>query len=123
VEELITPPLLQRVNNSMGTNVIVEKDLVIEKKKSTKKDIKLPPEYKVVVLNDDRTPMEFVITMLITIFKKSQEDSIDLTYEIHTEGSAVAGVYSFEIAEQKVLDGTSMARNNGFPLVLKTEVA
>lgn len=107
----------------MGTNVIVEKDLVIEKKKSTKKDIKLPPEYKVVVLNDDRTPMEFVITMLITIFKKSQEDSIDLTYEIHTEGSAVVGVYSFEIAEQKVLDGTSMARNNGFPLVLKTEVA
>jgi ATP-dependent Clp protease adaptor protein ClpS len=102
----------------MGTDVVVEKDVVIEKKKN----IKLPSNYKVVVLNDDHTPMEFVITMLMTIFKKSQANSIALTLEIHNEGSAIAGIYSFEIAEQKVLDGINMARNNGFPLMLKAEV-
>jgi ATP-dependent Clp protease adaptor protein ClpS len=97
-------------------------DIVIEKKKVTSKELKEPPKYKVVVLNDDVTPMEFVIAMLMSLFKHSQDSAVNLTMEIHQEGSAVAGIYSHEIAEQKVLDATTMARNNRFPLILKAEV-
>jgi len=96
-------------------------DIVIEKKKVTSKELKEPPKYKVVVLNDDVTPMDFVIAMLMALFKHSQDSAVNLTMKIHHEGSAVAGIYSHEIAEQKVLDATSMARNNGFPLILKAE--
>jgi len=97
-------------------------EVIIEKQKISNRDIKLPPKYKVIVLNDDRTSMEFVIAMLISIFKHSEESAVHLTLKIHHEGQAVAGVYPFEIAEQKVFDGTALARHNGFPLILKSEV-
>jgi ATP-dependent Clp protease adaptor protein ClpS len=97
-------------------------EVVVEKKKVVNKDIKPPSKYKVMVLNDDVTPMDFVILMLITIFKKPQEEAVQLTLKIHHEGSAIAGIYPHEIAEQKVADGVTMARNNGFPLMLKAEV-
>jgi ATP-dependent Clp protease adaptor protein ClpS len=96
-------------------------DTFIEKKKVTAKDIKVPPKYKVVVLNDNVTPMDFVISMLMVVFKQTEEDAVQLTLKIHNDGSAIAGIYTFEIAEQKVLDGTTLARNNGFPLLLKAE--
>lgn len=90
-------------------------------KKVTKEKFKEPPRYKVIVLNDDVTTMDFVVAMLMTVFKHSEVNAVNLTVEIHRQGSAVAGVYTHEIAEQKVLDATSMARNNGFPLVIKAE--
>jgi ATP-dependent Clp protease adaptor protein ClpS len=67
--------------------------------------------------------MEFVIVMLITVFKHSQDAAIDLTMKIHNDGSAVAGIYSFEIAEQKGLDATDLARAHGHPLQIKVEEA
>jgi len=97
-------------------------DVVLEKKKVTDKDTKPPSKYKVIVLNDNHTPMDFVVLMFITVFKKPQEEAVQLTLKIHHEGSAIAGIYPHEIAEQKVIDGTTMARNEGFPLVLKAEV-
>jgi ATP-dependent Clp protease adaptor protein ClpS len=96
-------------------------DTVIEKKKQTVRQFKEPNKYKVIVCNDDVTPMEFVIIMLMSIFKYNQDDAIQLTMKVHNDGSAVAGVYSHEIAEQKVVDATHLARNNNFPLVLKIE--
>jgi ATP-dependent Clp protease adaptor protein ClpS len=98
-------------------------DTVLEKKKTTTRQIKEPPKYKVIVLNDDHTPVEFVVAMLVAVFKHNQSSALELTLKIHNEGSAVAGVYSHEIAEQKILDGTNMARANGFPLILKAEQA
>jgi ATP-dependent Clp protease adaptor protein ClpS len=64
-------------------------------------EIKEPPQCKVVFLNDDSTPMEFVVEMLVGIFKHTFEIATDLTIQIHEEGSGVAGIYSYEIAEQK----------------------
>jgi len=96
---------------------------VLEKKKTTSKELKEPPKYKVLVLNDDVTPMEFVVAMLVTIFNLAQEHALNLTLEIHNNGSAVAGIYSHEVAEQKVSDAIKMARGNGYPLNVKSEVA
>ena len=97
-------------------------DTTIEEKKVVERSLKEPPRYKVVILNDNVTPMEFVIAMLIAIFRYDEEPAYDLTMEVHNKGSAVAGIYSHEVAEQKVLDGTNMARANNFPLNLKSEV-
>lgn len=80
-----------------------------------------PSKYKVIVLNDDKTPIDFVIAMLIRIFKHGQASAEALTMKIHNNGSAVAGIYSYEIAEQKTFEATSLAREHGFPLVVKAE--
>lgn len=80
-----------------------------------------PKKYKVVFLNDDKTPMEFVIGVLTEIFKHNESQAKELTLEIHNTGSAVVGVYTHEIAEQKGLDTTAVARQNGFPLQVTIE--
>lgn len=80
-----------------------------------------PGKYKVVFYNDNHTPMEFVIELLVKIFKHNQESARTITLKVHNEGSAVAGIYPFEIAEQKGIEATSMARKLGFPLVIKVE--
>ena len=94
---------------------------IIEKKKTTTRIPKEPGKYKVIVLNDDKTPVEFVVAMFIQVFKHSQGEALELTMKIHNEGSAVAGIYTHEIAEQKIADATNLARGHGFPLILKAE--
>jgi ATP-dependent Clp protease adaptor protein ClpS len=81
-----------------------------------------PPKlWKVIFLNDNQTPMEFVIDLLTTIFKHTPNSARDLTLEVHNEGAAVVGTYSHEIAEQKGLEATQSARSNGFPLKVTIE--
>jgi len=92
---------------------------IIEEKHIAKRRFKEPKKYKVMVLNDDFTSVDFVVAMLISVFKHNESQAIAITQKIHTEGSAVAGVYSHEIAEQKALDATNLARGNGYPLILK----
>lgn len=94
---------------------------VIEKKKQFTKQIKDPGKFKVIICNDDFTTVEFVIAMLITVFRYDQQKAMELTVAIHEKGSAVAGIYTYEIAEQKAVDATDMARLNGFPLITKIE--
>jgi ATP-dependent Clp protease adaptor protein ClpS len=94
---------------------------VLEKKKVTDKKLKPPRKYKVILCNDDVTSMEFVIGLLMTVFRHSQESAVDVMMKVHQEGSGVAGIYTFEVAEQKCLDATNMARSHGFPLVTKME--
>jgi len=96
-------------------------DTVIEKKKLTSKKFKEPDKYKVIVCNDYVTPVEFVVAMLVSVFNHEQRQALNLTLTVHNKGSEVAGIYSFEIAEQKVIDATNMARLNGYPLILKAE--
>jgi len=86
---------------------------------TTDKQIKEPSKYKVVILNDDYTTVEFVILLLVRIFRHTTDSAINITQQIHKEGSGVAGIYSYEIAEQKVIDATDLARANNFPLVIK----
>jgi len=83
--------------------------------------IEEPKNYKVIFLNDEVTPMEFVIEILQRIFRHDRSTSESLTMTVHTDGSAVVGVYSFEIAEQRGVESTLLARNNGFPLQVKIE--
>lgn len=98
----------------MADTAVKSRDLVVT-------GIKAPSKYKVVVMNDDVTPMEFVIVMLMMVFKHSQDKATALTMDIHNNGSAVAGVYSFEIAEQKGIDATILARESGHPLQIRVE--
>lgn len=86
-------------------------------------NIKPPPMYKVIYVNDDITTMEFVIETLVSIFNLSRNEAEDIMLTIHEEGSAVVAILPYEIAEQKGVEVTVLARNNGFPLVVKLEVA
>lgn len=96
-------------------------EAVIEKKKVTERKLKPPKRYNVVICNDDVTPMEFVVQLLMTIFRHSEQSSVAIMLKIHQEGSAIAGVYTFEIAEQKGIDATTLARSKGYPLVIRLE--
>jgi ATP-dependent Clp protease adaptor protein ClpS len=81
-----------------------------------------PPKlWKVVILNDDYTPMDLVIEILTSIFKQNEAQAKETTLEIHNQGSAIVGVYPYEIAEQKGLEATTLARANGSPLKIQVE--
>ena len=88
-----------------------------------KDDIKLitPKLYRVILLNDDYTTFDFVIDILKIVFKKSEEEAINLTLKVDREGSASVGVYPYEIAQMKVERVHSLARSAGYPLRAKIE--
>jgi ATP-dependent Clp protease adaptor protein ClpS len=78
--------------------------------------IKEPSMFKVILLNDDYTTMEFVIEILMLVFAKSIEAAMEIMLNIHHQGSGLCGVYPLEIAETKVETVHSLARERGFPL-------
>ena len=80
-----------------------------------------PSKYNVIFMNDDKTPMEWVIRVLMDIFRHSSDSAKDLTMKIHHEGSAVVGSYYYEIAEQKAAETMNSSRANGFPLKVTIE--
>jgi len=94
-------------------------DIQIENK--IKMELQPPKLWKVVFLNDDHTPMEFVMDLLINIFRHNEASSRDITLEIHETGSAVVGVYTYEIAENKGVEASRIAQENGFPLQIRVE--
>lgn len=94
-------------------------DVKIDEKVSI--SLQPPPMWKVIFLNDDQTPMEFVVELLTSIFKHEEKKAVEITMEIHHTGSAVAGVYSHEVAEQRGIESTHIARSNGFPLQIQLE--
>ncbi|WP_458791419.1 ATP-dependent Clp protease adapter ClpS [Yoonia sp. MH D7] len=83
---------------------------------STKPKTKRPPMYKVLILNDDFTPMEFVVMVLEKFFGMSHAQSFELMLEVHKKGLAVVGVYSHEIAETKVAQVLDYAQRHQHPL-------
>lgn len=83
--------------------------------------LKEPPMYRVIYINDNVTTMEFVIETLVTIFNHSEESAAEITQNIHDNGSGIAAVLPYEMAEQKGVEVTQLARNNGFPLIVKLE--
>jgi len=94
-------------------------DIQLDEK--VKVTIQEPKNWKVILLNDDSTPMEFVISLLIEIFKHNHATASDIMLQVHETGSGIAGTYSFEIAEAKAVESTSLARTNGWPLQIKLE--
>lgn len=93
----------------------------VEVEEAIEVDVMLPPQYAVLLHNDDYTTMEFVVEILRRYFKKTGPDAEAIMLQVHKQGKAVAGVYSKEIAETKVDQVTSLARERGFPLRLTLE--
>ena len=93
---------------------------VIEETESKTK-LERPPLYKVLLHNDDFTPMEFVVFILQTIFNHGENDAIRLMLDVHRKGIGLAGIYTFEVAEMKVDKVTSLAQTNEFPLLCTME--
>ena len=84
---------------------------------------KEPELYKVVLLNDDYTTMEFVVHVLESVFEKSPAEAFQIMMHVHTNGRGIAGVYPWEVAETKVETVSGLAREVGFPLKAITEPA
>ena len=95
-------------------------DAVKERVETKKKE---PAQYKVVLLNDDYTTMEFVVHVLESIFERSPAEAYQIMMHVHVNGRGIAGVYPWEIAETKADQVITLARGSGFPLKAVTEEA
>lgn len=93
-------------DESYGVSVLTQK----------KKKTKRAPMYKVIILNDDYTPMEFVVAVLEQIFRMSRDQAVSLMLAVHNNGVGVAGVYVHEIAETKATQVMAVARKHEHPL-------
>ena len=87
----------------------------------TKPIIKKPSMYKVILLNDDYTPMEFVVYVLQKIFNKTQEEATQIMLHVHQKGIGVCGVYTYEVAEVKSKTVVDFAKKNQHPLQCTVE--
>jgi len=85
--------------------------------------LKKPPLYRVLLLNDDYTPMEFVVEVLELIFTLDREQATRVMLEVHTKGKGICGVFTYEIAETKVAQVSSFAQQNQHPLLSTLEEA
>ncbi len=97
-----------------------EDGLVVQE---AKPQLKPPPLYKVVLLNDDYTPMEFVVQVLETFFSMNREQATQIMLHVHTRGKGVCGVYTREIAETKVAQVNEFSRRHQHPLLCTMEEA
>jgi ATP-dependent Clp protease adaptor protein ClpS len=86
-----------------------------------KPKLKRPPLYRVVLINDDYTPMEFVVEVLETVFGMERSKATRVMLEVHTKGKGICGIYSYEIAETKVAQVTSIAQQQQHPLLCTME--
>jgi ATP-dependent Clp protease adaptor protein ClpS len=93
----------------------------VKERTDVKRDI--PRLYKVILLNDDYTTMEFVVSVLESIFQKSPAEAYRIMMDVHVNGRGVAGVYEWQIAETKAETVIVMARDAGFPLKAVAEEA
>src|ERR1700712_948015 len=80
-----------------------------------------PPLYKVMLVNDDFTPRDFVVRVLKAEFRMSEDEAAKVMITAHTKGSCVVAVFTREVAEDKATRATDMARGEGFPLLFTTE--
>jgi ATP-dependent Clp protease adaptor protein ClpS len=83
--------------------------------------LKPPPLYRVVLLNDDYTPMEFVVDILESVFTMERTQATQVMLEVHTKGKGICGVYNFEIAETKVAQVMGIAQQHQHPLLCTME--
>jgi ATP-dependent Clp protease adaptor protein ClpS len=90
-----------------------------ELEEQTITELKEPNLWRVVLINDDTTPVDFVISLLLEVFHHDVDSAVHITTLVHEEGSGIAGVYDFDIAEAKAVESTNLARGAGYPLQLK----
>ena len=92
--------------NGTGTGIVTK----------TRPKTKKPSLYKVLLLNDDYTPMEFVVHILEKFFSKSREDAVEVMLHVHRHGVGICGVFTYEVAETKVAQVVDTARRHQHPL-------
>ena len=102
---------LEEQNNNINLEE-TQKGVLLETKLATKK----PSMYKVILLNDDYTPMEFVVYVLQKIFNKNQEEATQIMLHIHQKGIGICGIYSYEVAEVKSKLVVDYSKTNQHPL-------
>lgn len=102
----------------LGTHMTSTQD---EAKIDNKISIKEPQHYRVIYMNDDTTSLEFVVSSLVTYFAYDEPAAGKLCSDIHESGSAVVAILPYEIAEQKGIEVTMLARQHGFPLQIRLE--
>ena len=90
-------------------------------KPNTKVEAKRPPLHKVILINDDYTPREFVVTVLKTEFHISEDQAVRVMTTAHRRGACVVAVFTKDLAEAKATSATDAARREGFPLLFTTE--
>ncbi len=93
-------------------------DVVVEE---ARPKLQRPPLYRVILINDDYTPMEFVVEVLQSIFGMERPKATRVMLEVHTKGKGICGVYDYEIAETKVAQVMSIAQQQQHPLLCTTE--
>ena len=93
-------------------------DLAVEE---ARPKIKQPPLYRVVLINDDYTPMEFVVDILETVFAMERTRATQVMLEVHTKGKGICGIFNYEIAETKVAQVTALAQQHQHPLLCTME--
>lgn len=101
----------------MSTKVDYDSDVAVEEEI----EIKEPNMWNVVLHNDDKTTMDFVVQVLIEIFHKDLQEAMQIMLNIHNEGAEVVGTYTHEIAEEKAQTTIRAARMHGFPLLATIE--
>ena len=104
----------RRTDTERGQNF----DLAVEEARPRLKE---PPLYRVVLINDDYTPMEFVVNILESIFGMERTRATQVMLEVHTRGKGICGVYNFEIAETKVAQVMGLAQQHQHPLLCTME--
>ena len=95
-------------------------DLAVQE---SKPELKQPPLYQVIMINDDYTPMEFVVEVLQIFFSMGREQATRIMLTVHTQGRAVCGVYTRDIAETKAMQVNRFARENQHPLMCEIAAA
>jgi len=88
-----------------------------------KVETRRPPFFKVVMLNDDFTPMEFVVQVLKEVFRKAHEEAVSIMLDIHQKGAGICGVYTRDVAETKADAAVTIARSHEYPLQCMVERA
>ena len=89
----------------------------------SEEELKEPDEYRVILLNDDYTTMEFVVSVLMTVFHKPIPEATRIMLDVHQKGKGTVGVYSYDIAVTKINQVHLLAKQNGFPLKCTMEKA
>ena len=103
---------LDKTQDQTGYSLVIEEG---------KPRLKRPPLFRVVLINDDYTPMEFVVDVLERVFGHDRQSATRVMLEVHTQGKGICGVYTFEIAETKVAQVTGYARQHQHPLLCTME--
>jgi ATP-dependent Clp protease adaptor protein ClpS len=111
-----TKPAARRVGGADNGNGNGQGDTVVERRTKEQVKTRKPPLYKCILLNDDYTPMEFVVEILKSVFHKSQAEATRIMLHVHQNGMGIAGVFPYEIAETKVRTVEELAKENQYPL-------